>query len=76
MTDSSITTKTLVVPEISCGHCKQSIEGAVSQLEGVTSVDVEIEPRRVNLAYDEARVDLEKIKAAIEEAGYEVPDQE
>ena len=76
MTDSSITTTTLVVPEISCGHCKQSIEGAVSQLAGVASVEVEIEPRRVHLAYDEAAVDLEQIKAAIEEAGYEVPDQE
>jgi copper ion binding protein len=52
MTDSRMTTMTLVVPEISCGHCKQSIEGAVSQLDGVSSVEVEIEPRRVNLAYD------------------------
>lgn len=76
MTDSRITTTTLVVPEISCGHCKQSIEGAVSQLDGVSSVEVEIEPRRVNLAYDAKAVDIEQIKAAIEEVGYEVPDQE
>jgi copper chaperone len=76
MTDSRMTTTTLVVPEISCGHCKQSIEGAVSRLNGVSSVEVEIEPRRVNLAYDAAAVDIEQIKAAIEEVGYEVPDQE
>jgi copper chaperone len=76
MTDSRMTTMTLVVPEISCGHCKQSIEGAVSQLDGVSSVEVEIEPRRVNLAYDATAVDIEQIKAAIEEVGYEVPDQE
>ena len=40
------------------------------------SVEVEIEPRRVNLAYDATAVDIEQIKAAIEEVGYEVPDQE
>lgn len=73
---SDLTTTTLVVPDISCGHCKQSIESAVSGLEGVSSVEVEIEPRKVNLAYDASSVGLDEIKAAIEAAGYEVPDQQ
>lgn len=76
MTDSSLTTATLVVPDISCGHCKQSIEGAVGALAGVSTVEVEIEPRQVNLAYDATAVDMDQIKAAIEEVGYEVPEQE
>jgi copper chaperone len=76
MTEQQLTTTTLVVPDISCGHCKQSIEGAVSGLTGVSSVEVEIEPRTVNLAYDSATVGIDEIKAAIEAVGYEVPDQE
>lgn len=76
MTEQQLTTTTLVVPDISCGHCKQSIEGAVSGLTGVSSVEVEIEPRTVNLAYDSAAVGIDEIKAAIEAVGYEVPDQE
>ncbi|HEX2152602.1 MAG TPA: copper ion binding protein [Acidimicrobiia bacterium] len=70
-----MTTTTLNVPDISCGHCKSSIEGAVSALDGVESVVVDIEPRVVSLSYDEATVDLDDIKAAIEEAGYEVAGQ-
>ena len=30
-----MTTITLNVPDISCGHCKSSIEGAVAELVGI-----------------------------------------
>ena len=69
-----MTQATLTVPEISCGHCKQSIEGAVGGLAGIESVTVDIEPRTVNLVFDDQAVGLSDIKAAIEAAGYEVPD--
>lgn len=69
-----MTTTTLTVPDISCGHCKTSIEDAVSALTGVASVEVEIEPRQVHLDYDPATLTLDQIKAAIEEVGYEVPE--
>lgn len=71
-----MTTDTLTVPEIHCGHCKTSIEEAVSALDGVDSVEVEIDPRVVNLTYDESTVNMEDIKAAIEAVGYEVPEQQ
>lgn len=66
----------LSVPEISCAHCKESIEGAVSSLAGVESVTVDIDPKTVTLSYDEDAVSLSDIRAAIEEVGYEVPEQE
>lgn len=71
-----MTTDTLTVPEIHCGHCKTSIEEAVSALDGVDSVEVEIDPRVVNLTYDESTVNMDDIKAAIEAVGYEVPEQQ
>lgn len=69
-----MTSTRLTVPDISCAHCKESIEGAVSNLPGVRSVEVEIEPKAVNLEYDEAEIDLGRIVTAIEEVGYDVPD--
>lgn len=69
-----MTELTLTVPEISCGHCKQSIEGAVGALAGVESVTVDIEPRTVDLVFDDQTIELNEIKAAIEAVGYEVPD--
>lgn len=64
---------TLFVPDISCGHCKMSIEKAVNALDGIESVEVHIEPRTVDVAWNDAVVDMDAIIAAIEEQGYEVP---
>lgn len=68
-------TKTLTVPEISCGHCKSSIEGAVAPLDGVARVQVNIDEHTVDLDYDGTDATFEAIVAAIEEQGYGVPDQ-
>jgi len=70
-----MSTKTLTVPEISCGHCKASIEGAVAPLDGVARVEVHIDERTVDLDYDGTDATFETIVAAIEEQGYDVPDQ-
>lgn len=67
-----MTTITLTVPDISCGHCKMSIEGAVSEMTGVGRVDVAIDARTVDLAFDDAAVSLDAIIEAIEEQGYQV----
>ena len=67
--------RTMSVPEISCGHCKSSIEAAVSPLDGVDRVEVQIDERTVQLDYDGTDTTLTTIVAAIEDVGYEVPDQ-
>ncbi|HKZ29967.1 MAG TPA: copper ion binding protein [Acidimicrobiia bacterium] len=67
-----MTTHSISVPDISCNHCKMSIEGAVGALSGVDKVEVHIEPRTVDVDYDETSVSLDAIYAAIEEQGYEV----
>jgi copper chaperone len=61
--------RTYSVPGISCDHCKAAIEGEVGKLEGVTSVEVDVDARSVSVdgtAPDDA------IHAAIDDAGYEV----
>ena len=63
---------TLNVPDISCGHCKMSIEGAVNELSGISSAVVDIEARSVAIDYDEAAQTRDAIVTAIEEQGYEV----
>jgi len=67
-----MTDLTLDVPDISCGHCKMSIEGAVSTLAGIDRVEVTIDARTVDIAYDETVVDRAAIVDAIESQGYEV----
>ena len=67
-----MTVKTLSVPDISCGHCKTSIEGAVGDIAGVTDATVEIEARTVDIDFDPGAVTLEAIIEAIEGQGYQV----
>lgn len=68
-----MTTETIGVPEITCGHCKASIEGALTPLEGVEEATVDIPTRQVSVTYDDAVVTRAAIVGAIEEQGYEVP---
>ncbi len=67
-----MTQVTLNVPDISCGHCKMSIEGAVNELSGIESAVVDIEGRTVAVAFDDAAQTLETVVNAIEEQGYDV----
>ena len=68
-----MTNQTISVPEIHCGHCKMSIEGAVGSLTGVKTVEVDIEARSVAVDYDESAIELAAVIEAIEGQGYEVP---
>lgn len=67
-----MSTTTLDVPTISCGHCKSSIEGAVSELSGIRKVEVGIESKKVDVDFDESAIDLDAIVDAIEAQGYDV----
>ncbi|HZQ98208.1 MAG TPA: heavy-metal-associated domain-containing protein [Chloroflexota bacterium] len=67
-----MTTKVLTVPDISCEHCERAIKGALEPLPGVQVVHVDIPGKKVRVQYDETRVDVETIKAAVEEEEYPV----
>ncbi|MEZ5174934.1 MAG: heavy-metal-associated domain-containing protein [Acidimicrobiia bacterium] len=69
-----MTTVILSVPDISCDHCKRSIEGAVAPLEGVASAEVSIGDRTVAVVFDADKVTVADIIEAIDTQGYEVAD--
>ena len=66
---------TLFVPDISCGHCKSSIEGAVASLDGVARAEVSVSKRTVDVEYDPVQLDLAAIVSAIDDQGFEVDGQ-
>lgn len=63
---------TLDVKGMTCGHCKMNVNGALEELEGVDSVDVNLETGKVDVSFDESKVNKAKVKEAIEEKGYDV----
>lgn len=63
---------TLSVPDISCEHCERTITEALTPLEGVRDVKVDIPAKQVSVEYDEATVDVNKFKAVLQEEDYPV----
>ena len=62
-------TVTYSVPAIHCAHCGMSIREEVVEVEGVEDVDVDIDSKVVTIRGSE--LSDEKLRAAIQEAGYE-----
>jgi copper chaperone len=65
-------TTILSVPDISCEHCERTITGALSPVEGIKNVAVDIPTKRVRVDYDEHAVDVDRMKAILEEEDYPV----
>ncbi|NLK28778.1 MAG: heavy-metal-associated domain-containing protein [Clostridiales bacterium] len=63
--------KKILVEGMSCEHCVKHVKEALAELNGVTKVDVNLSAK---FATVEASVEIsdEDIKAAIDDAGYEV----
>jgi copper chaperone len=63
-------TKTYSVPGIHCSHCEDAVTREVEAVEGVQSVEVDLTAKVVTVSG--SRLDDSAIRAAIDEAGYEV----
>ena len=62
----------LNVPDISCEHCEKTITQALSPLEGVRNVGVDIPRRQVRVDYDDAIVDVQRFRDVLAEEEYPV----
>ena len=60
----------LVVPGMSCGHCKAAVTAEVSAVAGVSRVDVDLDTKLVTVHGTD--VSRDAVVAAIDEAGYSV----
>jgi copper chaperone len=68
---ANMTQVTIKIEGMSCGHCQMSVKKAVESVEGIRKADVNLQTKQVTVDYDEGKANLEKVKAAIREAGYE-----
>ncbi len=62
----------LSVPDVSCQHCVNAINGALKDLPGVESVNTDIPTKTVHLRYDANQVSMQKVEAALDDIGYTV----
>jgi copper chaperone len=64
-----MSTETYTVTGMTCDHCSRSVSTEVSAVAGVTAVEVELASGKVSIT-SERPVSTDKIREAIEEAGY------
>ena len=62
----------LTVAGITCGGCEKSIRNALLAQEGVSEAVASRATGIVDIAFDENRIGHDKLKRAIEDAGFHV----
>ena len=66
-----MSTSTYTVTGMTCGHCVSAVTEEVTAVPGVTAVDVDLASGRLTVTSD-APLDDDAVRAAVDEAGYEL----
>ena len=65
---------TYTVRGMTCGHCVNAVTEEISEIDGVTSVEIDLVEggdSPVTVASD-AELDIDAVRVAVDEAGYEL----
>lgn len=65
-------TETIKVEGMSCEHCKHAVESALTNIDGVSTADVNLEEGNVKVDFDDNKVTSPNMYEAIEDQGYDV----
>jgi copper chaperone len=65
-----MTTQTLEIGGMTCGHCLRTVQQALTSLDGVTLNEVRI--GRAQVTFAETKVSADAAAEAVKDAGYEV----
>lgn len=67
---------TLEIGGMHCAGCSSAVEKALSKREGVVQAAVNLSTEKAYVDYDKSLISVEEIKQAVEDAGYEVLEQQ
>jgi Cu+-exporting ATPase len=57
---------------MTCASCAQTISESLTDLEGIEKADVNLATEKATVTYDPSKVNIEKMKKAVVDAGYDV----
>ena len=60
----------IALPTMMCGMCETNIKNAVSDIDGVMKLDVDLEKKSGQIVFDVKKISLAQIEAKIAGAGY------
>jgi copper chaperone len=62
---------TYTVSGMTCGHCASSVREEIGRLDGVRSVEVDVQSGRVTVTSDRPLAE-DEVRGAVTEAGYQL----
>ena len=65
-------TETLKVDGMTCGGCVSAVTSALRAVDGVEDVVVSLKPGEARIEFDERATSRERLREAIQHAGYKV----
>ena len=65
-------TKTIAVGGMTCMGCVASVKRVLGGLDGIGNAEVTLNPAQATVTYDAGKLQLQTIKTAISDAGYDV----
>jgi copper chaperone len=65
-------TTVLKVRGMTCGGCVRSVKTVLESIQGVSGAEVSLEKAQATVTYDPAKADVNGMKEAVTDAGYEV----
>ncbi|MCM8899940.1 cadmium-translocating P-type ATPase [Caldicoprobacter algeriensis] len=68
--------RTFSITGMTCTACARAVERSVGKVDGVKSASVNFATEKLTVEFDEGKVDLSRIKEAVEKAGYGVQEDE
>lgn len=72
-----MTTTTYAVTGMTCGHCVSAVTDELNRLDGVRTVDIDLVPDGTSTVHvsSAAPLDVARVRAAVDEAGYTLVEQ-
>jgi copper chaperone len=65
-------TLVLKISGMTCNHCKMKVEKALRTLDGVESVQVDLNTGQATVSFDSAKLRAEDLRTVVSEAEYEI----
>lgn len=62
--------QTFSVPDMHCSNCSMKLESIEDELDGIREINASYHKQIMTVEFDEARVSLDQILAAVKKKGY------
>jgi Cu+-exporting ATPase len=67
--------ESLQIEGMHCAGCANSVEKALSQVEGVSEASVNLATEKALVEFENGEVTREKLKQAVQDAGYDIKEE-